>query len=195
MVEKRTVTLHAKQRLLEDFFVVDAVDVSYERTDGSMSARVRLLCLERGDAVAAVLVDPAARRAVLVRQFRYPALGAGQGWLEELVAGMVGEGESPEQAVRREILEETGLDATRLEPLYDFYVSPGGSTERGYLFYAETDLSAPRAAGGGVADEHEDIEVLEIPYQDLWQRLDAGEIHDAKTLVGLQWLRASGHRS
>lgn len=189
MHDKRTVKLHTRQRLLEDFFVVDAVEVSYEREDGSLSGPVRLLCLERGDAVAAVLVDPVARRAVLVRQFRYPTLGRHRGWIEELVAGMVDEGESPEQAVRREILEETGLAVDRLERLYDFYVSPGGSTERVHLFYAETDLETRHGPGGGVATESEDIEVLEIPFESLWPRLDAGEFHDAKTLVGLQWLR------
>ena len=171
----------------DDTFVVLCGDALI---DTDLSEAVRLLSLERGDAVAAVLVDPVARCTVLVRQFRYPVLGMGEGWLEELVAGMVGKGESPEEAVRREILEETGFAVSRLERLCDFYVSPGGSTERVYLFHAEIDLRSRHGPGGGVPAENEDIEVLEIPFEEAFERLDAGEFHDAKTLVGLQWLRA-----
>jgi ADP-ribose pyrophosphatase len=139
--------------------------------------------------VAAVLVNKARRRVILVNQFRYAALARGEGWLTEVVAGLVDEGETPEQAVRREILEEAGYEVEKLERISHFYPSPGTTSEQVILFYAETRGDGPVAKGGGVAEENEDIQVLELAPEEALRQVESGEIADAKTIIGLMWLK------
>jgi len=102
---------------------------------------------------------------------------------------MVGHAESAETAMRREILEETGYHAPRLEPVTTFYVSPGGSSERIILFYAEVDETDRIGPGGGVSAEGEDIKLIEYSPESLRAAVVAGLIMDAKTIVAAMWLR------
>lgn len=186
---RRKAEIKSHRLLLDDWMQVEEAYVSFEKRDGTMSEPVRRLDLKRKDAVCALVVNKAHGSVVLVRQFRYAALSRGDAWLTELVAGLIDEGEAPEQAIRREILEETGYAIEKLERLYCYYPTPGITSERGILFYAETKGSEPVAAGGGLAAESEDIEVLDIPFADAFAMLDRGEIIDAKTLIGLMWLQ------
>jgi len=185
----KKVEILSQKRLLDDFFKVDEVLFRHQRFDGSMSRPVRRLNLDRGDGVAVLLFEPADRRVVLVRQFRYPTWERGPGWLLETVAGVLDKGESPEATMRREILEETGHAAVELEFISCFYLTPGGSSERIFLYYGEVSGEERRAQGGGVDEEDEDIEVVEMPVEQVWKAMDAGEIVDAKTLIALMWLR------
>jgi nudix-type nucleoside diphosphatase (YffH/AdpP family) len=173
------------RRLLDDFFRIDEIVLRYEKFDGRMSGPVRRLVLDRGDAVAALLMNTATGRVVLAKQLRYPTFARGAGWITEIIAGLVDDGETPEAAIRREIREETGYEATRIEPISTFYVTPGGSNERVFLFYAEAD--AP--AGERERSDEEDIALLELDPAAAFRMIDAGEIADAKTIIGLWWLR------
>jgi len=184
------VEIHRRRRLLDDFFKIDEVLLRHQMRDGTMSPVLRRLSLERGDAVAAVLHDPHKQTLVLVRQFRYPIYQHGSGWLLEIVAGMVEGGLSPDDVMRREIAEETGFRVSALESISTFYLTPGGSSERIFLYYGQIAEGDRPGDGGGLPEEGEDIEVLELPVQEVWQLLDAGEITDAKTLIGLVWLRS-----
>jgi nudix-type nucleoside diphosphatase (YffH/AdpP family) len=175
--------------LLDDFFRVDEAFVSFEKCDGTMSEPVRRLDLVRADAVCALVLNRAHDTMILVRQFRYAGLARGHGWPVELVAGLIDAGEAPDAAIRREILEETGYAVEKLQRVMAFYPSPGITSERGILFYAETAGAEPVAAGGGLAEEHEDIEVMQVPLAEAFAMLDRGEIIDGKTLIGLMWLR------
>ncbi|MEU7615815.1 NUDIX hydrolase [Micromonospora rifamycinica] len=162
---------------------------------GDWSRLVTLVNADRGDSVAAVVVDTARDEIVLVEQFRFPTLGHGSGWLVELVAGMVDAGEAPETAIRREIREEIGYDVRVLEEISTLHLSPGGSSERVTLFYAEIDDSLRVGEGGGRADEAENIARRVVPLGDLSAMLDNGTIQDAKTLAGLLWLHRRRSRS
>jgi nudix-type nucleoside diphosphatase (YffH/AdpP family) len=185
----RKVVIRDRRLLLDDVFKVEEARVSFEKFDGTMSPPVRRLNLERSDAVAVVLFNKTQRRVILVRQFRFATLAKGEGWTAEIVAGLIDEGEAPEETMRREILEEAGYEIEKLEPIACFYSSPGLTSERIFLYYAETVGSGPAAAGGGVAHEHEDIEVLELPPQEAFRLVESGEISDAKTIIGLMWLK------
>jgi ADP-ribose pyrophosphatase len=101
---------------------------------------------------------------------------------------MVDAGEAPEAALRRELEEELGYGVAHLEPIADFFVSPGGSSERIWLYYAEVDESRRLSAGGGLAHEHEEIRVVHMSPEEARAALDAGRLPDAKTIIGLQWL-------
>ena len=175
------VEVHGRRTLLDRFFRVEEVDLSHERPDGSMSPPLTRLNVDRGDGAAVVLHDPERGVVVLVRQFRFSAWEKGPGWLHELVAGTVPEGQQPEDVA--------GYEVDRLEPVGSFYLTPGGSSERIFLYYAAVGSGQRRGPGGGLEEEGESIEVLEWPEEEVWAALDAGRIADAKTLVGLMWLR------
>jgi ADP-ribose pyrophosphatase len=174
----------------DDFFKIIVGRLRFEKFDGTMSKEVRRQCLERGDAVAVVLFNRRKKTLILIRQFRYPVYRAQKrrgGWLYELVAGVVEQGETPQEVVRREVMEEAGYKVKNLKLLARIFPSPGGMSERIYIFYAE--VAARKNAGGGVASEHEDIRVLELPVAKVYAMLEKGKIEDAKTVIGLMYAR------
>jgi len=183
------VQVHEKKRVFDQFFKVDQVRLQYERFDGDMTPVVTRLCFERGDSVAAVIFDADSNEVLLVNQFKYPAFEKGPGWITELIAGMIDNGETPEAAMRRELFEETGFRAQRLEHISTFYVSPGGSSERIILFFAEVRDADHVNSGGGLRSEGEDIKLIRIPLRDVEHQLSNNQIADAKTIIGLMWLQ------
>ena len=188
-VPARRVEIQDKRTVFDDFFRIDEATLRYERFDGRMSPTLRRLSFERGDSAAALLLNVDTQRVLLVDQFKYPTYEKGPGWLPEVVAGVIEPGEGPADAIRREILEEAGYRADDVVHIATFYVSPGGSSERIVLFYAEVTSADRVAVGGGVAAEGEDIALLDWSLDELWAALDAGRILDAKTLIAAQWLR------
>ena len=183
------VDLISLRRVFDGFFKVDEARLRYERFAGGMSDEVTRLSLERGDSVAAILVNLDTERVLLVSQFKFPTHAKGPGWLVELMAGSIEPGEEPRTALDREVLEETGYRLTHAEPIATCYVSPGGSSERVLLWYAEVRNADKIQEGGGAAAEHEDIRLVEIPLHELDATIDSGAIADAKTLLGLLWLQ------
>jgi ADP-ribose pyrophosphatase len=179
----------SRKRVLDDFFKVDEAYLRFERHDGTMSEVVRRLNFERGDSVAALLVNVASRTVHLAEQFMYPTLEKAGGWTETVVAGMIDDGETPERAVRREILEESGFAVDAVEPIATFFVSPGGSSERIFLYCAFVSEGARQSAGGGLASEHEDIRITAWPLDAFVARLSSGALTDAKTIIAGHWLR------
>jgi nudix-type nucleoside diphosphatase (YffH/AdpP family) len=188
----RRVDVQSRRRLLDDFFKVDEAELSFERFDGSMTPPVRRLVFERGDSVAAVVFDRDVQRLLLTEQFRLPTFEKGPGWLIEIIAGMIDRGEQPEDSIRREIEEELGYRASHIEHIATFYVSPGGSSERIWVYYAEVGDASRVSAGGGLPGEHEDIRVVSISPEEARAALEDGRIADAKTIIGLQWFLARG---
>jgi ADP-ribose pyrophosphatase len=182
----------SEKRLLDDFFRVDEATLSFERFDGSMSPRVRRLVFERGDSAAALVFERDANVLLFTEQFRFPAYRKGEGWPLELMAGMVEEGETPEATVRRECEEELGYRPGNLEPVATFFVSPGGSSERIHLFYAEVTAAMQVGKGGGVAGEHEDIRIVRRSVDETRAALAAGRLTDAKTIIAVQWFLNHG---
>ena len=131
--------------------------------------------VEHADSVAAVpLLDDG--RVVLVEQWRHPVERA----LLEIPAGIVDPGEQPEQAMRRELAEETGYAAGRLELLFSTYLAPGYSQELIHIFLAE-DLQPAQAA----PDDDEIIRVKKVAFEDAVAACLRGELTDAKTVAGL----------
>jgi len=185
----RKIQIQQKKRILDDFFKVDEVHLRYERFDGQMSPLVRRLNFERGDSVAVLLFNPKSQHILLVNQFKYPAYEKGPGWIMETVAGMIDANESSENAAHREVEEETGYKVGKLEHISTFYVSPGGSSERIILYYAEVDETNKIGTGGGDAREDEDIMLVELSLPEALNRIQSGEIVDAKTIVGILWLQ------
>lgn len=184
----RRVDVLDRRRVLDDFFKVDEAYVSFERYDGTMSPPVRRLAFERGDSAAAVVRHRESGELLFTEQFRYPTLGRGEGWLVEIVAGTIDGTEAPEATVRRELEEELGYAVAHVEPIATFFVSPGGSSERIFLFYAEVTDAGRVSAGGGRAEEQEDIRIVRMSLDEARVALGAGRMPDAKTIIGLHWL-------
>jgi ADP-ribose pyrophosphatase len=189
----RRVEIIEEKRVFDRFFRIDEARLRYERFDGTMSAELRRLNFERGDSVAAIVVNRATRTVYLTEQFKYPASTKGDGWIVEIVAGTIDPGESAEQAIRREILEEIGFAPTSVTPIGSFFVSPGGTSERIFLFNVEVTEADRRSKGGGLPSEGEDIRIVEWPVAAFLAKLDGGELHDAKTIVAAYWLKCN-HR-
>jgi len=189
------VEIISKETVFEDFFKIESAIVKYQRFDGHMSKPVRRLNFVRGDSVAAVIYDERRDLVILVNQFKYPTYSHGSGWITELAAGMVSDSEDPESSIRREILEETGYQVKSLEHLTTFYVSPGGTSERIWLYLALVDSDSKISDGGGVPSEEEDINIIEMSLSDAWQAVKDGGIADAKTILGLMWLSTSRGQS
>lgn len=143
-----------------------------------------------GDAVAVLPYDPERRCALLVGAPRAPVIWAGgPPELLEAPAGMLEDGEPADSCARREAEEEVGVRLEALEPVAEAWSTPGVSSEKIALFLAPYREADRTGAGGGLAEENELIEVLELPLDDLWARFEGGRLQDMKTLVLLLALR------
>jgi len=182
------VIIHDKKLLLDDYFKVEEATFSVEKADGHMGDPNRRLILNRGDSVAAVVVDVEREALLLTKQFRYPTFEKGPGWMTELVAGIIENAESPEDAIRKEIIEEIGYRVNHLEEITTFYLSPGGSSERLFLFYAEVLPTDRAPEHERPRDPEEDIVLVEVPLAALPSYNVKGAFSDAKTIIGVTWL-------
>jgi nudix-type nucleoside diphosphatase (YffH/AdpP family) len=185
----KRVVVERRERVYDGFFKVDEAHLRYERFDGEMSESVSRLAVERGDSVAVLLHRPESDQIVLVKQFKYPTYDKGPGWIVETLAGMIDDGEHPADAARREVLEEAGYALSDLVHLSTFYLSPGGSTERVFLYLAEVADRDKVARGGGRAIEGEDIVSVEMSLADALTQVRTGAIVDAKTIVAIYALQ------
>jgi nudix-type nucleoside diphosphatase (YffH/AdpP family) len=144
---------------------------------------------DHGRAACVLAYDPVRRTALLVRQFR-PAvfIASGETSLTEVVAGIVDEADARE-AAKREALEEAGVRLGALERIANVWSSPGVCTERSEMFLATYGADDRIAKGGGLAEEQEDIEIVELSLQELAALADEGGISDMKTFALVQTLR------
>jgi len=155
---------------------------------GGWSGEIEREVFERGHAAAVLPYDPAADAVVLIEQFRIGALVAGlEPWQIEIVAGIIEDGELPEDVARRESQEEAGVAIGTLLPIYRYMVSPGGASESVQVYCGRVDS---RGLGGihGLPEENEDIRVEVHSFERAMAALDAGKITNAVTIIALQWL-------
>jgi len=142
----------------------------------------------RPDAVTVLLVDSVNRKFLLTRQFRLPTYlnGNETGYLVEACAGLIDEGESPEETAYREVGEETGYPIHDLKKVASVYTSAGGITEFQHLYVATYDSKGEHSKGGGIEEEGEDIELVEMDFDEAREMLHRGEFMDGKTITLLQ---------
>ena len=185
----KKVSIESKKYILEDVFKVEEAYLRYEKFNGEISGTVRRISLERGDAVAVIIFNQSTNKIILISQFRYPSYKSGNGWIIETIAGIVDPDETPEESARREVEEETGLEITTLEHIATFYPSPGGSSERIFLYYSEVSKEqGSYDETGGLPCESEDIQSHEFSLEKALLKIKSGEIMDAKTIIGIYWL-------
>lgn len=176
--------------LASDWHVLRKTTLEYLGDDGTWSTQTRET-YDRGDGATILLFDTDARTVLLVRQFRYPAYVNAHptGYLDESPAGLLDE-DSPETAIRREVVEETGLEIGPVQRLYELYMSPGSVTERIH-FFAAPYVSRSHGTNAGLADEGEEIELIEWDIDEAVTAIGTG-ILDGKTALLLYWAVVSG---
>lgn len=183
----RALEIIAREICYEGYYRLERLTFRHRTFAGSRSASVTREVIEKGDVVAALLYDPALDRLVMIEQVRIGAREDPRGpWLLEVVAGMIEPGESPEDVVRREAMEEAGCLVTDLLQLTTFYTSPAKTSQRCHLFCARVDASR---AGGvhGLAHEGEDIRAVPLPVTDALTLVENGRVDSAVPLVALLW--------
>ena len=186
----KKIEIEKRKIIFDDFFAIEEVYLKIEKPDGAMSSSIRILNFERGDSVAILIWNSDLEKAILAQQFRYPTYKKGMGWMVELVAGMLEEGEKPEEAVRREVDEEIGFRTDDVEHISTFFLSPGGSSERIWLYYAKVkNEDKIDGRGGGLLEENEYIDMVEYTLDELMDGIQKGEIMDAKTIIAAMWLQ------
>lgn len=172
--------------LSHDWYLLQKTTFEYQRKDGSWQTQSRET-YDRGNGATILLYNPARGTVVLTRQFRYPAYANGHpGLMIEAPAGLLDESD-PEECIKREVQEETGYQVDQVRKIFEAFMSPGSVTEKLYFFVAEYEPLSKDGSGGGLQEEGEDIEVLEVPFQQALSMIETGEIVDAKTIMLLQF--------
>jgi len=186
---KNDVEIIARETLYSGFFSLDMYRFRHRLFNGEMSGEVRREIFERGHAAVLLPFDPVRDEVVLMEQIRIAAFDSSESpWLMEMVAGMIEEGESPEDVARREAVEEAGLDVKRVKPMLSYLASPGGTSERLTILVGEVDATTAQGIHG-LADEHEDIRVHVVSREQAYQWVEEGKIDNAASVIALQWLQ------
>ncbi|ATX78462.1 ADP-ribose pyrophosphatase [Mariprofundus aestuarium] len=174
-----------KERVYQGFFAMDKYTVEHDRFDGGALTITREN-MERGDAAAMLLYDPDADEVLLLEQFRIgPVARDDKPWLIEIVAGIIDEGESAEEAVIRESKEEAGFLPYETRFLGRYYTTPGGCSECIDLFLGLVDKNSPVSDGGGCDHEQEDIRLFWVKREEALTMLDEGKIGSGAPMLAL----------
>ena len=176
------VRVHEVTLLSDSWYVLRKTAFDWRRNDGQWQ-RMERETYDRGNGATLLPYDLTRRTVLLTRQFRYPAfVNGGEGMLIEAAAGLLDDA-APETRIRAEVEEELGYRLGPVHKLFECFMSPGSVTEKLHFFVAPYEASMRIGTGGGLADEGEDIEVLEIGIDDALAMVADGRIADAKTVM------------
>ncbi|WP_342779882.1 NUDIX domain-containing protein [Lacisediminihabitans profunda] len=186
------VRVTAVELVASGWHVLRRTTFDYLDANGAVSSQQRET-YDRGNGATILLYDAARRTVLLSRQFRFPAYvnGHPDGMLIETAAGLLDD-DDPATAIRREAGEELGVDVGELQHVFDVFMSPGSVTEKVHFFAAPYSDASRTSGGGGVAEEGEEIDILELQFDEALGMIDDGRIADAKTIMLLQWAALRG---
>ncbi|WP_431609927.1 GDP-mannose pyrophosphatase NudK [Chryseobacterium sp. 'Rf worker isolate 10'] len=186
------ITLLNTEILSDNWYTLNKVTYSVLKKNGTTETQSRE-AYDRGNGAVILLYNTISNTVILTRQFRLPTYinGNPTGMLIEACAGLL-DNDNPEDCIKRETEEETGYKISSVQKVFEAYMSPGSVTEILYFFIAEYSHEMKVNDGGGLEEEGENIEVLELPFEESLKMIDTGEIKDAKTIMLLQHLRIKG---
>ncbi|WP_027381921.1 GDP-mannose pyrophosphatase NudK [Epilithonimonas caeni] len=175
--------------LSDNWYTLNKVTFEYLKKNGTMEIQSRE-AYDRGNGATILLYNKESKTVILTRQFRLPTYinGNEDGMMIEACAGLLDK-DNPEDCIKRETEEELGYEISDIKKVFEVYMSPGSVTEILYFFIAEYSKSMKINDGGGLEDEQEEIEVLELDIDKALEMIDSGEIKDAKTIMLLQHVR------
>jgi ADP-ribose pyrophosphatase len=185
------VKVEARHYPYANFFSVEEYDLRFRRFDGTMSPVINRAAFISGDAVTVLPYDPVRDRVLLIEQFRAGpyARGDSNPWQLEAIAGRIDPGETPEDAARREAVEEAGLTLGALLPVAGYYPTPGAKAEFLYSYVALCDLPDGCAGVFGVEGEAEDIRGHLVSFDHLMDLVASGEASNAPVVLTALWLQ------
>ncbi|MFC3157833.1 nudix-type nucleoside diphosphatase, YffH/AdpP family [Chryseobacterium arachidis] len=183
------INIEKTEILSDNWYTLKKVTFNIQKEDGTIELQSRE-AYDRGNGAVILLYNKNTGTVILTRQFRLPTYinGNTSGMLIEACAGLL-DNDNPEDCIKRETEEETGYKISKVEKIFEAYMSPGSVTEILYFFIAEYSKEMKIADGGGLDEEGENIEVLELLFDKALEMIDSGEIKDAKTIMLLQHLR------
>ena len=186
-MEPGPVRITAQETLSDNGYLLKKISFELRRRDGTWQTQTREV-YDRGNGATILLYNLARRTVLLTRQFRMPAFVNGHsGFLIESAAGLL-DNASPEQRILKEAEEETGYRVESVEKIYEAFMSPGSVTERVHFFIGQYQPDDRIGEGGGLVEEGEDIEVMELGFEQAIAMVSNGEIVDGKTIMLLQYL-------
>lgn len=183
------ITIQKTELLSDNWYLLNKVSFDYKMGDQDSETQVREV-YDRGNGAVILLYNSTNKTIVLTRQFRLPTYlnGNTSGMVIEACAGLL-DTENPEECIIRETEEETGYRLSSVKKVFQSYMSPGSVTEILHFFIGEYQPNMKVSDGGGLAEEHENIEVLEYSFEQAYQMIASGEIIDAKTIMLLQYAK------
>ena len=183
------ITIQKTELLSNNWYVLNKVTFEYKMEDHDSETQVREV-YDRGNGAVILLYNLTKKTVVLTRQFRLPTYLNGNisGMVIEACAGLL-DAQNPEECIIRETEEETGYRLSSVKKVFQSYMSPGSVTEILHFFIGEYQPNMKVSDGGGLAEEHENIEVLEYSFDQAYQMIATGEIVDAKTIMLLQYAK------
>lgn len=186
-MEHKRICIKNTEILSDNWYTLKKVDFDYKLDNGKWQNQIREV-YDRGNGAAVFLYNKAKNTIILTRQFRMPVYlnGDPEGMLTEVCAGTL-DGLKPEECIIKEIEEETGYKVPAVKKVFEAFMSPGAVTEILHFFIAEYDKTMKIHEGGGNPEETENIEVLELSFQEALNLLSKGLIKDAKTIMLLQY--------
>tara|TARA_R110000868_G_scaffold817_4_gene6034 strand:- start:8833 stop:9414 length:582 start_codon:yes stop_codon:yes gene_type:complete len=178
--------------LSDNWYTLRKATFEYLKSDGSWEVQERE-AYDRGNGATILLYNIKKRTVILTRQFRIPTYlnGNATGMLIESCAGLL-DNDNAEACIKRETEEETGYKISSMKKIFEAYMSPGSVTEIVHFFIASYTEHMKTGAGGGLDNEQEDIQVLELNIDDAIQMIENGEIKDGKTIMLLQYIQLKG---
>ena len=183
------ITIQKTELLSDNWYTLNKVTFDYKMDSDDSETQVREV-YDRGNGAVILLYNSAKKTVILTRQFRLPTYlnGNNSGMIIEACAGLL-DTENPEECIIRETEEETGYRLSSVKKVFQSYMSPGSVTEILHFFIGEYHPEMKVSEGGGLTEEHENIEVLEYPFNEAYQMITSGEITDAKTIMLLQYAK------
>jgi GDP-mannose pyrophosphatase NudK len=177
------------QLLSDNWYKLNKVTYDYQRSDGIWQTQTRE-AYDRGNGATILLYNIESKTVILTRQFRLPTYINGNvgGMLIEACAGLLDKNNA-EDCIRKETEEETGYKISSVKKIFESYMSPGSVTEIVHFFIAAYDKSMRMSNGGGLEEEQEQIEVLELDFDTAYDMIKSSEIKDGKTIMLLQYLK------
>jgi len=175
--------------LSDNWYTLKKITYEFTKKDGSHEVNTREV-YDRGNGATILLYNKEQQTVILTRQFRLPSFinGNAGGMLIEACAGLLDE-DNPEDCIKRETEEETGYQVKDVRKIFEAYMSPGSVTEILYFFVAAYTKAMKVNDGGGVEEEQENIEVLEMNFTEAMRKIYTGDIKDAKTIMLLQYAK------
>lgn len=179
-------TIEEEKKEFNGYLKITSATITHDSFQNGKQIHTQRMTLDRGNAVAILIYEKDTDSFLFTKQFRYPTTFENIGWIYEIPAGMIENNESPEVTVCRETKEEIGYQIENPECIGSYYASPGCSTERVTIYFAEVTSSQKVTKGGGLDSEDEDILLHKVKQANIENFMNQ-EIIDAKSIIALQW--------